>query len=154
MVEVTRHFSATTYVVSEKGVLLHLHKRLNKWLPVGGHIDRDELPQDAAVREVKEETGLDVDLLIRGKHISTLNGIELISPFHVMLHNLNPFHQHIDNVFFAIAKSSELSIPDGESRKIGWFTKEEIKSHEGLFDDTKHIALEILDFYNNAPTRI
>jgi 8-oxo-dGTP pyrophosphatase MutT (NUDIX family) len=32
------------------------------WLPPGGHIDPHELPHDAAVREVHEETGLAVAL--------------------------------------------------------------------------------------------
>jgi 8-oxo-dGTP pyrophosphatase MutT (NUDIX family) len=36
------------------------HKKLGKWLPPGGHIEPNELPDDAACREVLEETGLKV----------------------------------------------------------------------------------------------
>ncbi|MCK5538907.1 MAG: NUDIX domain-containing protein, partial [Bacteroidales bacterium] len=60
--EVTRHFTATTIVVYNNKALLHMHKKLGFWLPVGGHIDRDELPHVAALREAKEESGLDVEL--------------------------------------------------------------------------------------------
>src|SRR5688500_10821251 len=44
-------------------VLLHWHRRLGLWLPPGGHIDPGELPDEAAVRETLEETGLAVELL-------------------------------------------------------------------------------------------
>ena len=48
---------------AEGKVLLHLHRKLGMWLPPGGHIERDEIPDDAAVREVFEETGLNVELV-------------------------------------------------------------------------------------------
>jgi len=60
--EITRHFTATTFIIHKEKVLLHLHKKLGIWLPVGGHIDRDELPEEAAIREAQEETGLIVRL--------------------------------------------------------------------------------------------
>ena len=47
--ETTRHFVATVYVVHKGATLLHEHDRLGMWLPPGGHIDRDELPHEAAV---------------------------------------------------------------------------------------------------------
>lgn len=58
--EITKHFTATAIIVHDNKALLHLHKKLNIWLPMEGHIDRDELPQDAVLREVKEECGLDI----------------------------------------------------------------------------------------------
>jgi len=149
MVEVTRHFSATTYVVSNKGVLLHKHKKLNIWLPVGGHIDRDELPEDAAIREVKEETGLDVDLISPNELMSTTNGRELIRPHHMMLHNLNPFHQHIDMVFFAQATSTNFNVPEGESNNLKWFTKQDLENIKGdLFEDVLKIAGSVIELHH------
>lgn len=35
----------------------------NKWIGVGGHLEKDETPDQAAIREIKEETGLDVHSL-------------------------------------------------------------------------------------------
>jgi len=32
----------------------------NKWIGVGGHLEKEETPEDALIREIKEETGLDV----------------------------------------------------------------------------------------------
>ena len=56
--ETTRHFVATCYVVDDGATLLHEHEKLGMWLPPGGHVDRDELPHEAALRETYEETGL------------------------------------------------------------------------------------------------
>jgi 8-oxo-dGTP pyrophosphatase MutT (NUDIX family) len=58
-----RHFTVAVFVVWEGIVLLHLHRKLAMWLPPGGHVERDEIPDDAAVREVFEETGLNVELV-------------------------------------------------------------------------------------------
>jgi 8-oxo-dGTP pyrophosphatase MutT (NUDIX family) len=58
-----RHFTVAVFVVWEGKVLLHFHRKLEMWLPPGGHIERDELPDQAAVREVLEETGLRVELV-------------------------------------------------------------------------------------------
>ena len=150
MVETTRHFSATTYVRHNDKVLLHNHKKLKMWLPVGGHIDRDELPQDAAKREVKEETGLDVEIIKPKELLKITEGQEweLILPFHMMLHNLNEYHQHIDMVFFAKTQNDKIVLGEGESREIKWFTKEEIESHENISDVVKSTAIEILSLPN------
>ena len=61
--ETTRHFTATVYVVNDGATALHEHKRLGIHIPPGGHVDRDELPHEAALREVREETGLEATLL-------------------------------------------------------------------------------------------
>lgn len=52
------HVTASAIVVGPEGVLLHLHKKLHLWLQPGGHIEENEPPWDAALREVLEETGL------------------------------------------------------------------------------------------------
>ncbi|PIR54531.1 DNA mismatch repair protein MutT, partial [Candidatus Peregrinibacteria bacterium CG10_big_fil_rev_8_21_14_0_10_42_8] len=59
-----RHFTATAFIVdSQKRTLLLWHKRLQRWMPPGGHIDPNETPEETAARECKEETGLDVEIV-------------------------------------------------------------------------------------------
>lgn len=148
MPEITRHFSATTYIIHKNKVLLHFHKKLNRWIPVGGHIDRDELPQDAALREIKEETGLDVELIKPHPLLETQNGKHLISPFYMFLHDLNPFHQHIDMIFFAVAKGDTFNADEGESKMLKWFTLKEIQNNNELTDDVKRIASDMLTSFS------
>ena len=57
------HFTASGFVVSPDGssLLLIHHRRLDRWLQPGGHIDpEDASPIAAAAREVTEETGVSV----------------------------------------------------------------------------------------------
>jgi len=56
-------FVADVFVVYKDRVLIRKHDKYDKWLAVGGHIELDENPNQAAVREVKEEVGLDVELI-------------------------------------------------------------------------------------------
>lgn len=51
-------FSSAVYARHQGAVLLVLHKRYGLWLPVGGKLLHGERPRDAALRELKEETGL------------------------------------------------------------------------------------------------
>ena len=51
------HITASGLVIRDDKVLLILHPYLQKWFQPGGHIDDGESPIDAAIREVREETG-------------------------------------------------------------------------------------------------
>src|SRR5260370_35615729 len=58
-------FTATGYIVNKertKTLLIH-HNKINKWIPPGGHMENIELPHECALREVKEELGIDVELV-------------------------------------------------------------------------------------------
>lgn len=54
-----RAFSVAIFARHRGRVLLVHHRRLATWLPVGGEIEAGETPLEAAVRELKEETGLE-----------------------------------------------------------------------------------------------
>jgi len=143
--EITRHFTATTFVVYENKTLLLLHKRSHRWLPPGGHIERDELPEEAAVREVKEETGLDATLFTPDVplHFGDDEARQLIRPFHIILEDINPYHQHIDFIYYATASTDILLPGDGETRHLKWLTKHELEKMD-LCDNVKICAHEAL----------
>lgn len=141
--EITRHFTATTLIVFQDRVLLHFHKKLKLWLPVGGHIDRDELPEEAALREIKEETGLEVELMNFDPSWKGPDAVELHRPVHLLLENINPFHQHIDFIYYAKSLTSELKPEDGESVQFQWLNEAELGSLSAP-DNVKVFALEAL----------
>jgi len=150
IMEITRHFTASIFVVNNSEVLLHKHKKYDLILPVGGHIDRDELPSEAALREVKEETGLDVVLFNSNllNEIFFENSIELNRGEHLNLHKLGPQHEHIDFVFYASSKSRNLNPQKGESREFYWYSRKDILNSEIISKEVKTYALEALEKLN------
>jgi len=141
--EITKHFTATTLIVSQGKVLLHFHKKLSLWLPVGGHIDRDELPEETAVREVKEETGLDIKLYNPDPDLSMSDAKQTIRPSHILLEDINEHHQHIDFIYYATSDAMELNPDDGETNDMKWLTTDEIEKME-IPNNVKVCAIEAL----------
>jgi 8-oxo-dGTP pyrophosphatase MutT (NUDIX family) len=60
---VLRHLTVTGFLVHEGTVLLHWHRRNRLWLPMGGHIEPNEDPVQAVLREVQEESGVSAELI-------------------------------------------------------------------------------------------
>jgi 8-oxo-dGTP pyrophosphatase MutT (NUDIX family) len=119
-----RHFTVAVFVVWEGKVLLHLHRKLGIWLPPGGHIERDELPDDAAVREVFEETGIRVEL-VGERREDVSDPVQLHRPAGVQLENIGPGHQHIDLIYFAKASGSAEIRDEFARDQVGWYSPED-----------------------------
>jgi ADP-ribose pyrophosphatase YjhB (NUDIX family) len=128
MKRVTRDFTATTFVVSANSTLLLWHRKLQAWLPPGGHIEPNELPEDAAIREVREETGLTVKII--GDHRKMESVTVLHSPQAILLENIEPGHQHIDLIYFARVVKGSLTINAKESEAYKWFNAKQLDSVE------------------------
>jgi len=58
-----RHLTVTGFLTHEGRVLLHWHQRNQLWLPMGGHIEPNEDPIEAVLREVEEESGVAAELM-------------------------------------------------------------------------------------------
>lgn len=162
-----RHFTATAFVIDSKHrVLLLWHKRLQRWMPPGGHLDENETPEDAAKRECKEETNLDVEIIgsmtAGGEsepHLFALNSQEgrmLKRPIAMLLENIpeskergEPTHQHMDFLYLARPlneNDARESAPE-ESGGMRWFTREEVLKLDGtteIFSNVKAYILGIL----------
>ncbi|QSG02125.1 NUDIX domain-containing protein [Natranaeroarchaeum sulfidigenes] len=133
--ETTRHFVATVFVVHDGATALHEHEKLDMWLPPGGHIDRDELPHEAALRELEEETGLDVDLISEAEGTESDTARPLPQPEQFKLEDIDRIdgevaHQHIDFVYYARATDRSIDPAAGEAPPDAWqwFTKAELRN--------------------------
>jgi 8-oxo-dGTP pyrophosphatase MutT (NUDIX family) len=119
-----RHFTVAVFVVWEGKVLLHRHRKLGMWLPPGGHIEENELPDEAAVREVLEETGLGVRL-VGERREDIADPVQLYRPAGVQLENIGPGHRHIDLIYFARPSGSTRIRDDFSEDKVGWYGPED-----------------------------
>ena len=139
--ETTRHFVATVYVVNEGAVALHEHESLDMWLPPGGHVDRDELPHEAAKRETREEIGLEVDLVTSdGDELHSETARALPEPQHFLLedidvHDGDVAHQHVDFVYYGHAANRAIDPAPGEAPADAWawFTVEDLEANREQF---------------------
>lgn len=142
-----RHFTVATFIVCENKTLLHWHHKHQMWLPVGGHVDPNESACEAAVREAKEEAGLDIELYqpLRPLLEETAVVKRLVAPVHMQNEILADDHEHIDCIFYAHAKTFEVNPLTGEEgQKLGWYSKEELETLP-LAQDVKAYALEALE---------
>ena len=112
------HVTGSAVVVGPRGVVLLEHKRLGIWLQPGGHIDPEETPWDAALRESREETGLEVSF---AGPIDAAGVPELI---HVDVHEGGRGHTHLDLRYLIDGGDADPDPPEGESQMIEWFSWE------------------------------
>jgi len=97
-------FTVAIFVVHDGKVLLIHHRKLDKWLPLGGHIELDEDPEQAALREAKEESGLDVELLGDRPPTTGPGTRALITPRFLDIHRITDTHEHIGMIYWARPK--------------------------------------------------
>ena len=119
-----RHFCASVFVIDPdtKKILLVLHKKFLKWVQPGGHIEENETPEEAAIREAYEETGMKVELL--GDPFPRED--DFIRPLAIQKNRNQKGDLHIDITYVAVpTHKMELKLSD-ESIGIGWFSREEL----------------------------
>lgn len=133
----TRDFTATTFIVKNGHTLLLWHNKVGAWLPPGGHIDKDELPEEAALREVEEETGLVVELLGSSQPLD--NVVVLHTPVCILLEDISEGHQHIDLIYFARVKEGQARINPREASEMRWFSSEDLENRE-IADDIRQLG--------------
>ena len=115
----TTHVTASAIVVGAPGVVLHLHKRLNMWLQPGGHIDAGESVDQAALREAREETGLQL------RHfMGELNNQPRF--IHLDVHPGPSGHTHLDIRYLLVADNEIFAPAEGESKEVKWFAWDQV----------------------------
>ncbi len=119
----TRDFTVAVFVVSQGSILMHFHRKLSLWLPPGGHIEKDELPDEAALREVLEETGVAIRL-VGNRALRVDYPVQLVQPQGIQLEDISPGHQHIDLVYFGEPVTPLAPIESGfkERDQVGWYS--------------------------------
>lgn len=142
-------FTVEVFIVHKDKVLLRKHDKYGIWLSIGGHIELDEDPNQAALREVKEEVGLEIELFgeVTNLEKNRPDYQELIVPTHLNRHRINPNHEHVTLVYFAAANTDELKLTESEERSedCRWFKEGELDSLQDLSPTVKSHAKEALE---------
>lgn len=142
-----KHFCASAFIINpeNKKILLVKHGDYDKWLQPGGHIEDDETPEEAAVREVYEETGLKITLI--GEHFPREE--DLIRPLGIQCNRKEDGNRFIDIIYAAKPNNTEDEpIINDESTEIGWFSRNEL-DRMPVFQDVKITMDHILRTYFN-----
>ena len=126
-----RHFTATAFVVRGDATLLHWHKRLGQWMPPGGHIEPDELPTEAALREVREETGLICEIVSSSSYLRFTYPEQLPAPYTILIEDIpgpDEPHKHIDLIYFVrpLEDAAHATVDDPTLR---WVSSAELREN-------------------------
>ncbi len=119
-------FTVAIFVVHQDRVLVIHHRKLNKWLPLGGHIELDEDPEIAAVREAREESGLEVELIGERPPTTEPGTRALITPRFLDIHRITDTHEHIGMIYWARPKKGTLTLATDEHHDIRWCSAAEL----------------------------
>src|SRR6187402_1621383 len=107
-------FTVAIFVVRQEQVLLVHHRKMNRWLPLGGHIELDEDPEAAALRGAQEESGLDVELVGERPPTSGDGTRALIAPRFLDIHRITDTHEHIGMIYWARPRNGALTLSTSE----------------------------------------
>ncbi|MEM3781629.1 MAG: NUDIX domain-containing protein [Candidatus Micrarchaeaceae archaeon] len=138
--------------INEGRMLMLKHRKLGMWVPPGGHVEENEFPYEAAIRETKEETGIDVELVgdDNVRHIDEA-ARSLPMPFAILYENVpyrtQPMHLHFDMIYVGKAVGGTI-VANNESTDIKWMNAKEIGNMETL-PNVKDVALKALARYKN-----
>lgn len=129
--------TVAVYIINSKNQVLMLkHKKINSWLPPGGHVEKNELMHQAAEREVMEETGIHVEFIYSTEILNNEcddRARLLPRPLVVQLENMGD-HYHEDFVY--LAKAGNDKIINYEEHEIRWFDFIEIFKLD-IFDNVR-----------------
>jgi 8-oxo-dGTP diphosphatase len=126
-----RHPTASAVVLDESGqVLLIHHNRLGQWLYPGGHIEPNENPAQAVLREIREETGLTAEIICdplpQIPSLRTLPPPLLITEMRVHDRRIG-LHHHIDHLYVCrVIGSPEPTPLLSEVSGCRWVTRDQL----------------------------
>ncbi|MFP4038266.1 MAG: NUDIX hydrolase [Candidatus Nanohaloarchaea archaeon] len=144
--EADRDFVAGAFIIKDRKILFLKHKKYGVWLQPGGHIEERETPDEAAKRETREETGLEVEILddFRPETSFQNKSEDLPQPFNINLHRIEEGHWHLDFQYLArpVDETSEKEYSDKDMK---WFSKKELEDEDlNIPENARKTALKAL----------
>lgn len=144
-------FTVAIFVVHDGRVLVIHHRKLDRWLPIGGHVELDEDPEQAALREAREESGFEVELVGERPPTTSPGTRALIAPRFLDIHKISDTHQHIGMIYWARPKSGQLTLATAEHHDIRWCNSADLDTlHPPMTDAVKWYCRQALTELQSA----
>ncbi len=141
---------AAGYLVKDGKVLLAHHRKFDKWTPPGGHIEDGETPDQAVIREWKEELAVDIEVIPAHESVfaGDANSTPIPMPFHIDLEREGFDVPRIGYFFYVklVGDDKILNVLKSELHEVRWFGKHEI-ANVTTFDQVKALALYAIEHY-------
>lgn len=137
-----RQYCASAYTIDfeNKEILLMYNRKLNKWLQPGGHIEGKETPEETAMRETFEETGIKIKII--GPTFDNKKFQPVATERYV-----NKVGDMIDIQFIATPETKELM--NNEDNKTMWFSIENLEKEPNISDEIKNKVKILFEKYKN-----
>ena len=160
--DTVRHFTATGFIVRRGSIAIHWHPKVRAWLPPGGHVEPNEDPVEAVVREALEETGLRVEVAPTSPSLGLSYPEEVTPPFTIMVEDIHDpvegFHKHIDMIYFCRPVGGSDGLADGWR----WVSRDTLEAGLSLTNDAGHseappedvraLGIRAIDFVEGGTT--
>lgn len=156
-----KHLTASVFLFSWvrdiPHVALILHQSFGKWMIPGGHVEKYENPAEAAVREVKEETGLIISLFensIGNLSKSKKRSIGLVPTPLAILEELIPAnldqeeHIHVDCLYLGLLKTQSLNSSEFSAKQLRWIPLTSLHNLD-MFEATRSLTPIFFEVWKN-----
>lgn len=154
-----KEFTASVYLIENQKVLLIFHHKLQKWLAPGGHVEANETPAEAAKREVREETGLEIEFFSQENLlINCWNAKSIERPYLCLLEEIPSYrdiaaHQHIDFIYVARPIGEYHHSPSLIYQWFSWDDLQHLTPDKNIFKETLQVIHHLFQVFNSLRTQ-
>jgi 8-oxo-dGTP pyrophosphatase MutT (NUDIX family) len=131
---VKQHFTCTGFVVNGDRTLLLWHPQLRAWVPPGGHLEANEDPVAAVLREIREETGLEAAVLPLSQTFPFSYPGQIAPPYTILLEDSSEPgepHKHMDLIYFC-RPANNVSLRPPERAVVTWVDEDALDTNQPI----------------------
>ncbi|AWG24161.1 NUDIX hydrolase [Flavobacterium kingsejongi] len=146
-------------LAQDTDVLLIHHRKFDRWMVPGGHVEPVENPNEAAIREVLEETGIGIRLVSFLHQLHPVSDAECLLPPEYLYQQLIPAsskeaaHYHIDMTYIGTAIGGELTLNAAETKAVRWVPIADIAT-VNTFEGTRSTITDTYNKLCNTPKQL